>query len=665
MSLKNMVFSAAASSSTPEIQKVSTVDKLDPFMDNSGIALYQFNGNALDTGGVYNGTATNVTYGEGKFGQGAVFNGSNSLITTPIAQSNLTAAFSVSFFMYPSATSNYKGVFGLHTSAGNYGIAGVQWVNTSWDYSIYNGSTAYHILIPTTSIPLNLYTHIVCTYKANNYMEIYINGVLFQNEPIVGTLNPMGNIEIGRAFNEVGRYFLGKLDQFRVFNRALTQEEVELLYNEEKEIVSTEDNVDPFMDKSGIALYKLDGNALDTGGVYNGTATNVTYGEGKFEQCGVFNGNAYITLPNTSITNNLTISLWIKSSTLSEKYIFAMVGANYRPQFMVYTDTLGYLKVVLRNATATNTINLVTTNVPELNMYHHIVFMRQGTTLSLYLDGSFVSSNNTFELGTLTATHSTIGKYYDGVNSVSPFIGSIDQFRIFNRALTQEEVTALFEEKPYKFPIGIIPEENLVAFYPLDTDARDAFSTYEGTVSNVTFDGAKAVFNGSSSSISNTNLFNIITRNTYSISVWHFIPNGTTGTRAIIQVQDNNNTHYPLCEISYGLTDGKYLFSLRTNSASILYNQTVSFISGQWTHVVLMCTTGGAKAYLNGVEVASSSFTPVFTADSTGSFNIGRTSQDWIPWGGHYYNGSMGRVAIFNKALSQEEVTALYNEGQS
>jgi len=57
-------------------------------------------------------------------------------------------------------------------------------------------------------------------------------GLLLQNQPIVGTLNPMGNIEIGRAFNQADRYFLGKLDQFRIFNRAITQEEVIALYNE-------------------------------------------------------------------------------------------------------------------------------------------------------------------------------------------------------------------------------------------------------------------------------------------------------------------------------------------------------------------------------------------------------------------------------------------------
>ena len=48
------------------------------------------------------------------------------------------------------------------------------------------------------------------------------------------------------------------------------------------------------MDGSLKALYKFDGDATDATGVYNGTATNVTYGTGKFGQCAVFNGTANI-----------------------------------------------------------------------------------------------------------------------------------------------------------------------------------------------------------------------------------------------------------------------------------------------------------------------------------------------------------------------------------
>ena len=56
----------------------NTVDLYNPFPDGGGVALYQLNGDAADVSGNYDGTATNVTYGAGQFGQAGVFNGSNS-----------------------------------------------------------------------------------------------------------------------------------------------------------------------------------------------------------------------------------------------------------------------------------------------------------------------------------------------------------------------------------------------------------------------------------------------------------------------------------------------------------------------------------------------------------------------------------------------------------
>ena len=47
-------------------------------------ALYQFEGNANDTCGSFNAASTSgVTYSTGKYGQAAVFNGSNSSIILP------------------------------------------------------------------------------------------------------------------------------------------------------------------------------------------------------------------------------------------------------------------------------------------------------------------------------------------------------------------------------------------------------------------------------------------------------------------------------------------------------------------------------------------------------------------------------------------------------
>lgn len=58
------------------------------------------------------------------------------------------------------------------------------------------------------------------------------------------------------------------------------------------QVTNTVDEVDPFGDSSGVILYKLDGNANDVSGNYNGTPTDVSYGVGEFDLAGVFNGSS-------------------------------------------------------------------------------------------------------------------------------------------------------------------------------------------------------------------------------------------------------------------------------------------------------------------------------------------------------------------------------------
>ena len=75
---KRIINTATGAAPTPSCT-TDTVQILDgvPF---ESIATYQLDGNANDLTTNYNGTASNVTYTTGKFGQAAVFNGSSSRI---------------------------------------------------------------------------------------------------------------------------------------------------------------------------------------------------------------------------------------------------------------------------------------------------------------------------------------------------------------------------------------------------------------------------------------------------------------------------------------------------------------------------------------------------------------------------------------------------------
>ena len=211
--------------------------------------------------------------------------------------------------------------------------------------------------------------------------------------------------------------------------------------------LSTLNKVDFFNDGSGKALYMLEDNALDESGNYNGTATSVTYGSGRFGRCGVFNGvsNMYVSYPFNygMFSGDFTISLFAKG-TSSDGYLFsALPTVNNAQQIALYIYSGG----ISTSMNVANTTYTVTSSLGNLaTEFTNIVMTVSGTTLKQYVNGVGTGSITIPSHILTTLVNYTSGvSIYNG-SIIARWTGSIDQVRIFNRALTQSEVTALYNE---------------------------------------------------------------------------------------------------------------------------------------------------------------------------------------------------------------------------
>ena len=177
---------------------------------------------------------------------------------------------------------------------------------------------------------------------------------------------------------------------------------------------------DVFADGSIVATYPLNGNANDLGGNYNGTASGVTYSTGKFGQCAVFNGSAYI----TKAVTYKSLSLWVKFTSLPNANQVISDNRN------IVGDTFYGIQVMSNNTISavggTLYINGVSTAdvayTVIANEWIHIALVSNTNLTNLVLGGRFV-----------------LDQLF--LNSAS-----MDQVRVFNRALTQAEVTTLYTE---------------------------------------------------------------------------------------------------------------------------------------------------------------------------------------------------------------------------
>ena len=162
-----------------------------------------------------------------------------------------------------------------------------------------------------------------------------------------------------------------------------------------------------------VSDWELDGNATDSWGSNNGTATDVTY-ETETNcisgECGIFNGStSYVDCGNASsldITGNLTISLGV-----------------------IRFDTFSPTKIISRGSAITN------------NKWHHIVVTKNGTgigSVKIYNDGIDVTSQQGDHGNPASNNkHAYIGSY----NSIAHFLnGEIDEVRVYNSVISESEI---------------------------------------------------------------------------------------------------------------------------------------------------------------------------------------------------------------------------------
>ena len=216
---------------------------------------------------------------------------------------------------------------------------------------------------------------------------------------------------------------------------------------------STTGTHDIFADGSAVATYNLDGNALDLGGTYNGTATDVTYGTGKFEQAAVFNSTSARINSAVVIGATSSFSFWVKYDVLDlyDRTIEGSTSSNFMLGGLGIQPCGVYVNgaYALRGETDGNGVFATDTT-----SWNHIVITDDGIEVKWYKNGNLMVNANAGVYASLNGKlFTSIGLYTP--NTSKNFKGSIDQVRIFNRALTAGEVTSLYNEQAIKYTSDI------------------------------------------------------------------------------------------------------------------------------------------------------------------------------------------------------------------
>ena len=216
--------------SEPFIPGLITVFTHDIFGDGSAVATYNFDGDATDLGGSYNGSLNGATYDNGVIAQSIYTDGVGSYVDIY----NITSKrYSLSMWIavYDEL---FHGLFGFDSLIGGESsnsiprVIGLDTGNSGLESS-FNNYQFNSGSFPTDGTFFHL---VVSVY--DNAGTFYINGVQQTMTESSGQRYQeySGGGFLGRMSTAYDIYKKAKFDQVRIFNRILTQQEVDLLYQE-------------------------------------------------------------------------------------------------------------------------------------------------------------------------------------------------------------------------------------------------------------------------------------------------------------------------------------------------------------------------------------------------------------------------------------------------
>ena len=498
------------------VQTASAEDKATPDTKAGLIAYYPFDGTLENTvsggeaklhggaGDTWNKPAVgDATYGTGKKGQAFDFNGganntegNNGLeLDTKITTDSYTISFWAQMDKYVQYTSLVfaNGTDGGFNLAENWGGDTFPTLR-SWKDGQDNKPEWETYVDAWTAPSTGTWTYITLTYT-NGTLCLYRNGRLAgQKDNAEHTLATIKNQLLFLGINWWDATIDGRIDNFALYDRALSADDVLALYIEENggiiyDITSGleayypfDGNLDNIVSKSG-GKAKLHGGAGDT---WNKPAVGVaTYGKGKKGQAFDFNGGANNTEGNNGLEldakvtgNSYTISFWAQMDKY-EKYTSLVFANGTDGGFNLAENWGGDTFPTLRswkdgqdNKPEWETYVDAWT-APSTGTWTYITLTYINGTLCLYRNGELFRDNGGLDgaerIGKVDNAEHTLATIknqllYLGINWWDATIdGRIDNFALYNRALSPEDVAALYEEENAStegLTLDITAEEN-------------------------------------------------------------------------------------------------------------------------------------------------------------------------------------------------------------
>jgi hypothetical protein len=489
--------------------------------------------------------------------------------------------------------------------------------------------------------------------------------------------------------------FSGLIDEVALHKRALTLSELQAIAFTAGNVGRCRPTCVP--PPSGlVSSWPGEYTAIDTRGGNNGTPKNgATFGSGMVGASFSLDGvDDFIEIPDSSSLTppSLTLDAWVNPSTLAAgaegRVIIAKYNSNNpttngvswalimrdsgRVQFVVYEDVSG------SKARSVDTDNPVL----SIGSWSHVAgtFDVDTQEIKIYVDGLAVAVSPFFGSSPISSiadsnTPVRIGAYVNGAGQFVGFwSGRIDEAEIFNRALSAEEVRAIYDARSAGECRTCAPTPPaIVSWWPGDNSALDILDGNHGTLRNGAMFAAGMV--GPAFTLDGVDDFVEIpdspslTPPSMTLDAW-VNPKTIAATHIVTKYNSNNPSVNGVSWALEMLDGGRLEFVVYENRAVSIYRgidtDSAALTAGAWAHVAATFDAGtqAMTIYVNGVPAAGSLIagsTSVSTiADSATPVRIG-TAVNGAGQFVNFWNGLIDEVGMYSRALLPTEIQNIYD----
>jgi len=567
-------------------------------------------------------------------------------------------------------------------------------------FEVSDGTDEYQLESATTFTATG-WNHFEVIWDENSAAnsEIYINGKA-DSATDTGTIVNVGDftnaltLAIG-AESDAGNPFDGLLDDLKIYRYARSAAEVLNDYN--RGLAVRLGDAPEYSGNAPVGWWNFDagsinnqdttlkgcwnfneasGSALDcsgngnTGSITGATRTNINgvLGESSIATNSAlsFDGSGDwvdVGSGTTLAPSAVSVSAWIKTTSTAEMFVVSKKGRTHGGwhaySLYVGSPSAGKVAARIQQSSAPAFIDFNTTTTVHDGNWHYIT-LTFGTDFigRIYIDGVLSATSSS---GSAIYYHNLTSIAYIGASrycaagndcaadtTESSFVGTIDEVRIYNRALSASEVYSHYLSGRAKDK-GVSSSTTLANNNDGQLNGptwRRASDCKVGKC--LEFDGTNDYVNAGDPAGGELDF----STGDFSIAGWALADVDNQGDNIIAKRAATGNGF----EILSDATDGSLNFAA-TSCSNVDAGATLTFNDNVWHHFVVARSGTTVATYLDGLPGA----TGTCSADlsSTASFYIGAQSD-----GTNFWDGRIDDVRAFNYALSQKQIMQIYNRAK-